>query len=157
MAKIPNPPTNLEPGKTAEWDGNEWQIVDVVANVLPMPLNIPEGYKAFWNGAAWDIVEIPPTPEPTPEQISEKTLLTGLSALQSVAYLTTPEIERHVSAASKAVLAGYIDAVAEIVRLAQEAIRAGKKFEVEIPPLPNVDPLRLTDSGSGFVEFIKPE
>ena len=157
MAKIPNPPNNLEPGKTARWTGTDWEVVDVVANVLPMPLNIPEGHAARWNGAEWEIVEIPVPAPPTPEQITEQTLVKGLGALQSIAYLTTPEIERHVSPASKAVLAGYIDAVAEIVRLAQESIRAGKKYEVEIPPLPNVDPLRLTDSGSGFVEFIKPE
>lgn len=116
-----------------------------------------KGVDIFNKAAAGEFGEVMPPPSPTPEEISEHTLVRGLSALQSVAYLTTPEIERHVSPASKAVLAGYIDAVAEIVRLAQEAIRAGKKFEVEIPPLPNVDPLRLTDSGSGFVEFIKPE
>ena len=156
MATIPNPP-NAPAGYVAKWNGNEWVVVPLTADIVPpKPENLPEGYTAEWDGSQWVIKEPPPpTPAPSPDILTGQTINTAVQDLQTIAYLTTQEMSTHITPESKAEVTQYIHDVANILATAQEKYGTGEAYTPEFPPTPSVVPQTSNpNSASPFIQFI---
>lgn len=154
---IPNPP-NAPAGHTATWNGKEWEIIPLPpAKMVPAkPANLPDGYTASWNGEEWVVSPTPPEPPaPTPDQITANTIGMAVGSLQNIAYLTTSEMEQHITTESRQEVTDYIHAVANILAAAQEKFGKGEAYSPDFPPMPTAMHQYKADGvSSPFIQFV---
>lgn len=155
MTSIPNPP-NAPAGYVAEWNGTQWVVVPISANVIPArPENLPEGYSTEWNGSEWVVYPPIAPPAPTPDQITAGTINTAVSNLQTIAYLTTSEMGQHITPESRQEVTDYIHAVANILATAQTKYGTGEAYAPTFPPMPTALPQLSGDgAASPYIQFI---